>query len=620
MNIVIRSKLNAWWKRQDRLRKVGLLEMMENEQIAKLVDVLKLRKFEPGHNVIKQGDTGDEFFIMASGEAKVWAKVGDDEQEYIRYYGGELFGELALLNNTTRAATVTAVTRTEVLVLSRRQVERVIGPMKELNQTQYLTDPRKLIADFYQPSDSRGPFGSVGAPDPALGKSSWFAVYRPTSKDAIAKMLSGSAVGKGLNVKGKSAKQGVLSGFVPFCQISDNKHRPMLEKSPKGARLKLFFKTKAGKDEAQMKMQNIMKSMDQRLIEIREVREVKDYEPKAYGVDIPEPLLREAYLEQDLSPVMGWETGRRSEPAFMDMNLHAVRDDTEPKVVLFQWDDGDPMNPRGLLIAYAEEFVKPVVSDFDTFLVASKGVDYQPVPDDQMKIVAWMLEQAENILTTPDHNPWTVRWLDVIKKEGERGFHPKTPKNGFGDPTSDKFVADVISTTKDCGAIRHGAECFNYYFPQELDDEYLIVWEGFPSKPWAYFDEKKMREFLVERMTKDNFCFPLNPVWPVRDKGWWDVWELNLKLCPKNNIDSWYSQKQRIKERMVEIHERCPNGFIQSADVGVAAAKPKPDLVKETPAKQQSQHTDDKGASTSNEKPSKPPGIGRRFMKMITGR
>eukprot|EP00913_Durusdinium_trenchii_P024467 g22969.t1 len=47
-----------------------------------------------------------------------------------------------------------------------------------------------------------------------------FAVYRPTSRDAIAKMLSGAAVGKGLNVKGKSAKLNRLSGFVPFLQIS----------------------------------------------------------------------------------------------------------------------------------------------------------------------------------------------------------------------------------------------------------------------------------------------------------------------------------------------------------------------------------------------------------------
>ena len=47
---------------------------------------------------------------------------------------------------------------------------------------------------------------------------------------------------------------------------------------------------------------------------------------------------------------------------------------TEPRVVLFQWDKTDPMNPLGLLIAYEEEKVVPVVSDFDTFLVGSKGM------------------------------------------------------------------------------------------------------------------------------------------------------------------------------------------------------------------------------------------------------
>merc|ERR1719331_118673 len=103
--------------------------------------------------------------------------------------------------------------------------------------------------------------------------------------------------------------------------------------------------------------------------------------------------LREAYLIQpDLSPVMGWETGRRSEPAYMDMNLHAVRESSEPKIVLYQNDESDCMNPRGLLIAYAEKYVKPVVSDFDTFLVASKGVQYKSLPEDQIKLCHWALD------------------------------------------------------------------------------------------------------------------------------------------------------------------------------------------------------------------------------------
>ena len=53
------------------------------------------------------------------------------------------------------------------------------------------------------------------------------------------------------------------------------------------------------------------------------------------------------------------------------MNLHAVRENNEPFVVLYQFDLADPMNTLGLLVAYAEEKVRPVVSDFDTFLVGS---------------------------------------------------------------------------------------------------------------------------------------------------------------------------------------------------------------------------------------------------------
>ena len=42
----------------------------------------------------------------------------------------------------------------------------------------------------------------------------WFSVYRPTSLDAIRKLVHNEAVGKGLNIKGKSAKKNNLSGFV----------------------------------------------------------------------------------------------------------------------------------------------------------------------------------------------------------------------------------------------------------------------------------------------------------------------------------------------------------------------------------------------------------------------
>lgn len=577
-NRVVRNEFNRWWDRKVMLQQVPLLEMMCDEDIAKMTDVLELKVYEPDKAIITQGEEGDTMFFMNNGEAKCMIRTGaDDVQEHKRYYRGDLFGEIALLRNVPRQASIIAVTRVEVWALTRHQFERLLGPMAQLRQQQYLSDPRKLIADFYSPSDTRGPRGSLRLqgwePEPErLGRSSWFVVYRPTSRDAIARMLSGTAVGKGLNVKGKSAKSGILSGLVPFVQVSDNGHKKGVEASPSPSRIKVYYKNKAARDEAKKNLQRIMAQADLK-IDVKRVDVLEDYEPKVFGLDVPEPLLREAYIMMpDLSPVMGWETGRRSEPFLMNANLHAVRDASEPKVVLFQNDESDAMNPRGLLIAYAEKYVKPVVSDFDTYLVASKGMVYEKIPSEQNDLAKLALRYAKGIFETPDSQPWTNRWIKIIETEAQ--LRPVLPKYGFGDPTSTRLIADVVTETAPCGAIRHGAECFNFSFCQELDDEYLVVWDGFPGeKPWAYFTEPQLRDWLMERV-RDGFVFPLNPCWCVRDKGWYDVLTaLRESDQARPVLGSWYPPGAAILETIDSLHKSYPNGFqtVKEADDGAPA-------------------------------------------------
>merc|ERR1712232_169124 len=132
------------------------------------------------------------------------------------------------------------------------------------------------------------------------------------------------------------------------------------------------------------------------------------------------------------------------------------------------------------------------------------------------------MKHVENILDTPQNHSWTSRWLEVLKTETERGMKVEVPRYGFGDATSYGFIKDVVEATKDTGAVRHGAECFNYFFPQELDVEYLIVWDGFEGKDWDYVAEDELRVFLCDR-AREGFSFPLNPVWLVRDHGWYEV-------------------------------------------------------------------------------------------------
>ena len=178
--------------------------------------------------------------------------------------------------------------------------------------------------------------------------------------------------------------------------------------------------------------------------------------------------MMEVYIMRaDVSPVVGWETGRDSEPAFLDMNLHSLRDGasgaTEPAVVLYQSDQRDPMNPLGLLMAYAEAKVTPVVSDFDTFLVGSKGVRYtEATPPKQVKLMNWSLKHATELIAEPNTKGWMGRWLNLLKEEAAKGFHPELPKYGFGDATSYGLIGEIVKATSGCGAVRHGAECFNF--------------------------------------------------------------------------------------------------------------------------------------------------------------
>ena len=75
----------------------------------------------PGVSIIKEGDQGQKFYIIKTGAAKVSAN-GQDVGELSQ---GTYFGEMALLNNDVRKATVTALQKCECFVLDRKTFQRI---------------------------------------------------------------------------------------------------------------------------------------------------------------------------------------------------------------------------------------------------------------------------------------------------------------------------------------------------------------------------------------------------------------------------------------------------------------------------------------------------------------
>ena len=101
-----------------------------------------------------------------------------------------------------------------------------------------------------------------------------------------------------------------------------------------------------------------------------------------------------------------------------------------------------------------------------------------------------------------------------------------------------------------------GAECFNFYFPQELDKEYLVVWDKYSGPKWRYLKPDMLLEFLEMRVAQ-GFAFPLNPKWLLCDPGYYKIYEQmmqNEKL--DEQMEVWFPKDSGIRERIAVVaHE-----------------------------------------------------------------
>jgi len=120
----------------DFLKKVPLLENVEPYELMTIADALKMDIVEgQGVEIIKQGDQGDKFFIVMEGVcvAKKAFVEGQEPQTVMTHKVGDYFGELALINNDKRAATVcTSAATTKVLYVDRKTFKRLMGPMEDI--------------------------------------------------------------------------------------------------------------------------------------------------------------------------------------------------------------------------------------------------------------------------------------------------------------------------------------------------------------------------------------------------------------------------------------------------------------------------------------------------------
>src|SRR5262245_20161721 len=88
------------------LQRVPLFADLSEREVGQIARLFKERRFSAGETVGQEGSGGAAFFVIESGEAKVF--LGSKEHTVLR--GGDYFGEIAMFDEGTRMASITAST------------------------------------------------------------------------------------------------------------------------------------------------------------------------------------------------------------------------------------------------------------------------------------------------------------------------------------------------------------------------------------------------------------------------------------------------------------------------------------------------------------------------------
>ncbi|ESP05552.1 hypothetical protein LOTGIDRAFT_102761 [Lottia gigantea] len=132
--IVLKAAFKKRKLYEELLENVPILKALESYERMNLADSLTTKEYQDGAYIIRQGDDADGMYFIEKGAVSV--EISNDKKDDImtvgQLKGGQYFGELALINNKPRSASIKAVGTVKVAFLERESFERLLGPCLDI--------------------------------------------------------------------------------------------------------------------------------------------------------------------------------------------------------------------------------------------------------------------------------------------------------------------------------------------------------------------------------------------------------------------------------------------------------------------------------------------------------
>jgi len=144
------------------LQNIPICQTLTVDELGQIAAITKTDNFEEDEILFKEGDLGDQAYIVITGEVKIYKRIRKDNEITIaRLRNGECFGEMALFDGEPRSASARTTAPSVLSIYSREDLMTVIdqyptialGIINEIskrlrNVQMNLDDYKKTIDDF----------------------------------------------------------------------------------------------------------------------------------------------------------------------------------------------------------------------------------------------------------------------------------------------------------------------------------------------------------------------------------------------------------------------------------------------------------------------------------------
>jgi putative ABC transport system ATP-binding protein len=115
------------------LRPIDLFKALTPRQLTDVAEHMTKRHFAAGETIIREGERGEEFFLISDGEVEVIRA----DHEIARMRPGDFFGEVALISGDPRNATVVAEGEVDAYVLGKADFETALATSQSFRDQLY---------------------------------------------------------------------------------------------------------------------------------------------------------------------------------------------------------------------------------------------------------------------------------------------------------------------------------------------------------------------------------------------------------------------------------------------------------------------------------------------------